>query len=91
MYENLFWKTVRNYHGQTNGSSFKGYLEATREELESIFGPPSFIEPDPEEKVQIEWIIQVKDDPSEDDLKVCNEMSGTYLTIYNWKCFPLGS
>ena len=86
MYENLFWKTVRNYHGQVNGSSFMGYLEATREERQEIFGYPSHIEPDPDEKVQIEWIVQIKDDPSEDDLKVCNEMSGTYLTIYNWKC-----
>ena len=86
MYENLFWKNVRNYHGQANGNCFQGYLEATRKELESIFGYPSHIEPDPEEKVQIEWVIQVKDNPSADDLTVCNEMSGTYFTIYNWKC-----
>lgn len=52
------------------GSSLSGYVEATRYELEEVFGEPTYADEDPREKVQTEWTLRI---------------NGVVATIYNWK------
>jgi hypothetical protein len=55
-----------------SGTSFHGTtIKANIQDLIDVLGEPAFFEPDREEKVQIEWLIEHE--------------SGNVLTIYDWK------
>ena len=56
----------------TDGSSLKGYVNATYEELVGLLGFPTFNEPSGDDKVQVEWVVEYK---------------GEIFTIYDWKTF----
>lgn len=52
------------------GSSLSGYVEASYYELEQVFGEPTYVDEDPQEKVQTEWTLS---------------LNGVTATVYNWK------
>ena len=54
----------------TDGTSLKGYVNATYEELVGLLGFPTFNEPSGDEKVQVEWVVEFEDE---------------IFTIYDWK------
>lgn len=56
----------------TGGTSLKGYINATYEELVGLLGSPTFNEPSGDNKVQVEWVV---------------EFMGEIFTIYDWKTF----
>ena len=64
-----------------SGTSLQGYVTTTYDHIVSILGKPTYTDGDPYEKVNCEWVIDVKakDEWDEDDW--------TYetVTIYNWK------
>jgi hypothetical protein len=75
--EKMFTRTL--YGNETNavdGTSFKGYIKATRSQLESVFGKPSYETPSGDDKVTTEWVV---------------EIDGTLATIYDWKRYELGT
>jgi len=56
----------------TNGTSLHGYINATRKQLETVFGAPvEYGEDDGDGKVTTTWDIQFVD--------------GTVATLYDWK------
>ncbi len=59
----------------TNMSSLQGYIQATRAQLERVFGEPE--EYDAESKVTTYWAVQFVD--------------GTVATIYDWKRYEQGA
>jgi len=59
-------------NGKTNGSSFKGYIKATYNDLVRALGEPTYSEPSGDDKVQKEWVVEFK---------------GNVFTIYDWKTF----
>jgi hypothetical protein len=61
----------------STGTSLRGYITATREEIEAVFGEPTFADNDPMDKVTTEWYIQFDD--------------GTFGTIYDWKRYAMGA
>ena len=54
-----------------------GYFNGTRQNIESIFGAPTFTTSDKYEKVTAEWGILFED--------------GTEATIYDWKRYDQGT
>lgn len=59
----------------TSGSSLKGYVSATYNQLLNLLGKPTFEEESGDGKVQVEWIVKYKD-----------PYGGVNLyTIYDWK------
>lgn len=56
------------------GTSLRGYVKATREELTEVFGEPTHFSL--EDKVTTEWVVQFD--------------SGNIATIYDWKRYELG-
>ena len=61
-------------NGKTNGSSFKGYIKATYNDLVRALGEPTYSEPSGDDKVQKEWVVEFK---------------GNVFTIYDWKTFDV--
>lgn len=61
--------TVKSIHA--NGTSLKGYISASYEQLFDAFGDANYYRPNKNEKVQIEWTLRFED--------------GTIATIYDWK------
>jgi hypothetical protein len=59
----------------TEGTHLQGYMTATRREIETVFGAPSF--EGEGDKTTTEWNIQFDD--------------GTISTIYDWKRYDLGA
>ena len=60
-----------------SGSSLKGYINATYDQLVEVLGEPTFDEPSGDNKTQVEWIVKYKD-----------KYGGVYLfTFYDWKTF----
>ena len=58
--------------GELTGTSLKGYIETTYEQLESVFGEPMYGPNDTDgDKITCEWLITFQD--------------GTVATIYDWK------
>lgn len=53
-----------------NWSSHSGNVAATYDELIRTFGPPTYSNEDPDDKVQTEWMLKI---------------NGVVATIYNWK------
>ena len=66
-----------------NGSCRRGEITTTYDTLRSLFGRASFIDPDPEEKVSCEWILNVKVEDGDD-------YTYEQVSIYAWKygCIP---
>jgi hypothetical protein len=62
------------------GTSLQGYIVATRAQIASVFGEPTFDLPSADEKVTTEWIV-VFDSVDEDDI---------VATIYDWKRYEMG-
>jgi len=58
----------------TIGSSLKGHILATYNQLVEILGEPTYPNPSGDEKVQKEWVVQFR---------------GDYFTIYDWKTFDV--
>lgn len=56
---------------EVNGTSLKGYIKATLEQLYDAFDDAHIFRPNSLEKVQIEWRLKFED--------------GTIATIYDWK------
>ena len=58
--------------GEMTGTSLKGYIETTYEQLESVLGEPVYGPNDTDgDKITCEWIITFQD--------------GTVATVYDWK------
>ena len=62
----------RKYVPNTNGTSLKGYLNATYRDLVNVLGEPTFPEESGDGKVQVEWVV---------------EFEGEIFTIYDWKTY----
>jgi len=60
-----------------NGTSLKGYVVATRSELEKALGAPTWNTPSPDGKITTEWVLRFSDD--------------TVATIYDWKRYEEGA
>lgn len=56
---------------KTNGTSLRGTVSTTYDEIIKIFGEPTYVESDPDEKVTAEWDIEFED--------------GVVATIYDYK------
>ena len=56
---------------EVNGTSLKGYVKATLEQLYDAFDDAHYFRPSKNEKVQISWSLKFED--------------GTIATIYDWK------
>ena len=59
------------------GTSLKGYVIATRRELEGVFGAPTWATPSDDQKITTEWVIRFSDE--------------TIATIYDWKRYEMGA
>lgn len=66
------WKAV-------SGTSLRGYVTATREEIEAVFGAPTIAKAEPDDKVTTKWYLMFDDGV------------GTVATIYDWKRYELGA
>lgn len=55
---------------QTVGSSLSGKIYTTYDQLVEAFGAPTFMDYNPDEKIQVEWVLLI---------------DGIVATIYNWK------
>ena len=64
------WKAV-------SGTSLCGYVTATRDEIEAVFGKPTISHNDKTEKVTTEWYLLFDDGLD------------TVATIYDWKRYDL--
>ena len=56
----------------TTGSSLKGHIRCTYQELIKVLGEPTYPNPSGDNKVQKEWVIQ---------------FNGNVYTIYDWKTY----
>jgi len=56
----------------TTGSSLKGYIYCTYQELIKVLGEPTYPDPSGDNKVQKEWVV---------------EFNGNVYTIYDWKTY----
>lgn len=59
------------------GTSLVAYFDATRREIEAVFGAPSYTCDSESEKVTVEWVIEFE--------------NGTIATIYDWKRYEEGT
>jgi hypothetical protein len=64
------------------GTSLKGYIKATRAQIEEAFGAPTYETPSADDKVTTEWVI-VFPSENEDDKEII-------ATIYDWKRYEDG-
>jgi hypothetical protein len=71
---------VNDDSGIAVGTSFKGYVTATFDELIDAFGQPTFTDNSGDDKVSTEWNLAFH---TEDDEFVA--------TIYDWKCYDNGA
>jgi hypothetical protein len=56
----------------TSGSSKKGYIQATYNQLVKVLGEPTHPTPSGDNKVQKEWVVK---------------FNGDMFTIYDWKTY----
>jgi hypothetical protein len=57
--------------GKADGSSLKGYISTTYDQLKEVLGKPQYISTDRYSKVTCEWVLEFED--------------GLIATIYDWK------
>lgn len=62
-----------------SGTSLCGYVTATRDEIEAVFGAPTIASNDTSDKVTTEWYLMFDDGLD------------TVATIYDWKRYELGA
>lgn len=67
--------------GSGHGTSLKGHVSTTYDHILSILGKPTYSDGDPYEKVNCEWVIDVKAKDEWDD----DDWTYETVTIYNWK------
>lgn len=68
--------TTENWQA-VSGTSLRGYVTATRDEIEAVFGKPTIAKSEPDDKVTTEWYLIFED--------------GVVATIYDWKRYGLGA
>ena len=56
---------------EVNGTSLRGDIRTSYDEIVAVLGEPHYTDPDPYAKWNCEWMIMTED--------------GTPFTIYNWK------
>ena len=64
-----------------SGTSLQGYVSTTYDHIVSVLGKPTYTDGDPYEKVNCEWVIDVKARDEWDD----DDWQYETVTIYNWK------
>ena len=70
--------TLSENDSDMNGTSLQGYIETTREHIETVFGSPSIsLGNDSGSKVTTEWCVLFED--------------GTRVTVYDWKRYEDGA
>jgi hypothetical protein len=69
--------TAENWQA-VSGTSLCGYVTATRDEIEAVFGAPTISNDDPRDKVTTEWYLLFDDGLD------------TVATIYDWKRYEMG-
>jgi len=69
-------ETMKSY-SDYSGGHLVGYFNATRREIESIFGEPTYTDNSKHEKVTVEWVIKFE--------------NGTFATIYDYKRYEQGT
>lgn len=72
--------TIKQNPG-SSGTSLQGYLNASYDDLVLAFGKPTFDETSADNKVDIEWCLEIYENDNEDPIQV---------TIYNWKDYDGG-
>ena len=72
--------TIKQNPG-SSGTSLQGYLNASYDDLVLAFGKPTFDETSADNKVDIEWCLELYENDDEDPIQV---------TIYNWKDYDGG-
>jgi hypothetical protein len=65
-------KVLSIENANESGTSFKGYINATYNQLVEALGEPTYNEPSGDGKVQVEWVV---------------EFEGDIFTIYDWKTY----
>lgn len=63
-----------------SGTSLQGYISTSYDKLVHVFGPPTMDETSADNKVDIEWVLQIQEDNDEP----------ITATIYNWKDYDGG-
>jgi hypothetical protein len=58
--------------GKTTGSSLKGYINCTYQDLVRVLGEPTYPEASGDNKTQKEWVV---------------EYNGEVFTVYDWKTY----
>jgi hypothetical protein len=69
---------TRDDWNAVSGTSLRGYVTATRDEIEAVFGKPTIDNNDPRDKVTTEWYLLFDDGLD------------TVATIYDWKRYEMG-
>ena len=66
-----------------SGTSLQGYVNTTFFKLKELFGEPTYNDADPTEKVNMEWVLDVKyyEEGNED----IHDYEYHTVSIYNWK------
>lgn len=72
--------TIKQNPG-SSGTSLQGYLNASYDDLVHAFGKPTYDETSADNKVDIEWCLEIYENNDEDPIQV---------TIYNWKDYDGG-
>ena len=65
-------KVLSKEEAFNKGTSFKGYMNATYNQLVEALGEPTYNEPSGDNKVQVKWVV---------------EFEGNIFTIYDWKTY----
>ena len=64
-----------------SGTSLRGHVRTTYDKLLAVLGKPTYTDGDPYEKVNCEWVLDVKAKDEMDD----DDFTYETVTIYNWK------
>jgi hypothetical protein len=70
--ENFKVLSKEDENNVSNGSSLKGYINATYSQLIGALGKPTYDTPSGDEKTQMEWVVEFNDE---------------IFTIYDWKTY----
>jgi hypothetical protein len=70
--ENFKVLSKEDENNVSNGSSLKGYINATYSQLIGVIGEPTYDTPSGDEKTQMEWVVEFNDE---------------IFTIYDWKTY----
>jgi hypothetical protein len=65
-------KVLSKEEAFNKGTLFKGYINATYNQLVEALGEPTYNEPSGDNKTQVKWVV---------------EFEGDIFTIYDWKTY----